>query len=436
MTFYKKSDLENLPSSTGIYIFKKKNKIIYIGKSINIKARIKSHFENARIDNKERKIIENFDLIQVITTDFEFNALLLESQLISKYKPFYNVRWKDDKSYIYIKVVNIQNFYKVFITRKEKDKKSLYFGPFPSVRTTEYLLSQIRRIFPYCSQKKLTNKPCFYSKLGLCDPCPSFINQLSNQKEKTVLLKTYNKNIFYIKQILNGKNKLIEKHLIKKISQLTEKENYEEAIKYRNRLFLFQKLINMNVFSNTETDYKVSNGSLQFLTNFLKKYFPELKTLKRIECYDLSNISFEYSTGSMVVAINGELDKSQYKKFKIKRKDNKSDLYMLEEVLNRRFKNKWTRPNLIIVDGGTPQVITALKIIKKFKIKIPLIGIAKHPDRLVIGSYGLPKLTTNLTNPKFSLLVVLRDEAHRFAKKYHLYLRNLKLENLRTSNLG
>ena len=431
MILYKKTDLNNLPSATGVYLFKKKDSVIYIGKSVNVKARIKSHIENAKIDNKERKIIENFDAVQVLTTDFEFNALILESKLINKFKPIYNTRWKDDKSYIYLKITKDKNFPKILITRKDNDKKSVYFGPFPSVNTTEYLLKQIRKIFPFCSQKKISKCPCFYSKIGLCDPCPNYINQLKKGVNKQNYINLYKKNIFYIKKILEGKNKIIERHLLLKIKELAQKKMYEDAIQYRNRLLLFQKLIYINLYSNLETDIVSTKISLKELQVYLKKYFPNLRSLKRIECFDLSNISFEHSTGSMVVVTYGQLNKSKYRKFKIKRERNRSDLNMLEEVLKRRFKNKWQHPNLVIVDGGTPQVLTALKLFNKLKLKIPVVGVAKHPDRLVIGVDGLPKLKSNLTEQKFKLLVLLRDESHRFAKKYHLYLRNLKLDNLK-----
>ena len=95
----------------------------------------------------------------------------------------------------------------------------------------------------------------------------------------------------------------------------------------------------------------------------------------------------------------------------------------------RRFKNKWQLPNLIIVDGGTPQVLTALKILEKSNMNIPLIGLAKNPNRIIIGVEGLPSIKNLITNPIFRILIQLRDESHRFAKKYHIYLRDLKFQN-------
>ena len=429
MSVFKKDSINKIESSTGVYLFKKKNKIIYIGKSVNIKARIKSHFENAKKDIKERKIIENFDTIETIKTNYEFNALILESKLINQYKPLYNTRWRDDKSYLYIKITKDKNYPKIFISRKEKLKKCIYYGPFPSVRNVEYILKHIRKIFPYCSQNKLSKKGCFYNKIHLCNPCPNTIEQTNDLILKKELIKKYKRNIYYIKKILEDKNQIIERNLLKDIKISSNRNNFEEAIIKRDKLILFQKLLLQQIYSNTDYDPTINIGFLKDLLVVFSKYFKNLSSLHRIECYDISNISFQYSTGSMVVAINGELDKSKYRKFKIRRKDNHSDLFMLEEVLNRRFKNKWQLPNLIIIDGGTPQVITALKVFKKNNIDIPLIGLAKNPNRLIIGVDGLPTIRNLISNPIFRLLILLRDESHRFAKKYHVHLRDLKFQN-------
>ena len=426
MSVFDKKSINQIGSATGVYLFKKKKQIIYIGKSINIKARIKSHFENAKKDIKERKIIENFDTIETIKTNYEFDALILESKLINKYKPQYNSRWRDDKSYLYIKITKDKNYPKIFISRKEKSKKDIYYGPFPSIRNVEYILKQIRKIFPYCSQNKISKKACFYNKINLCNPCPSRIEQISDRNLKKVLIKQYKNNIHFIKQILEGKTNIIERNLLKNIQNFSKNNDFENALTLRNKLILFHRLILQQILTNTDYDPSINFRFLKDLVIFFNKYFKSLNNLHRIECYDISNISFQYSTASMVVAINGELDKSKYRKFKIKRKDNHSDLFMLEEVLTRRFNNQWQLPNLIIVDGGTPQVITALKILKKFNLDIPLIGLAKNPNRIVAGVEGLPSIKNLMSDPIFRILILLRDESHRFAKKYHVYLRDKK----------
>src|SRR3989338_3467637 len=148
-----KNQVEDLPSTIGIYLFKKEKIINYIGKSINIKARISSHLENAKLDNKERLIVNNSNTIETITTESEFKALILEAKLIRELQPKYNSIWKDDKSPLYIKITIKDNFPKVLITRKEYEIESLYFGPFSSVRMVEKILNDVRRIVPFCTQK-------------------------------------------------------------------------------------------------------------------------------------------------------------------------------------------------------------------------------------------------------------------------------------------
>src|SRR3989338_11408251 len=142
----KTNEIKSLPSTTGVYLFKKDNEILYIGKTISLKARILAHFENAKLDPKESLIIRNSDKLEYILTDSEFKALLLESSLIQKYQPKYNARWKDNKSLLYIKITTRDEFPKVFTVRRENDCKSLYFGPFPAMRDAEKILGSVRRL--------------------------------------------------------------------------------------------------------------------------------------------------------------------------------------------------------------------------------------------------------------------------------------------------
>lgn len=187
-----KNQINNLPNTIGLYFFKNNKVINYIGKSVNIKARVLSHLENAKLDNKERLIIDNSNKIETIVTESEFKALILEAKLIREFQPKYNSIWKDDKSPLYVKITNNDEFPKIVITRKPSDK-SLYFGPFSSVRMVEKIINDIRRIIPFCTQKKISKKACFYSKINLCDPCPNEINNCRD--EACLVLKNNIKKI-------------------------------------------------------------------------------------------------------------------------------------------------------------------------------------------------------------------------------------------------
>jgi len=410
-----RSQIDGLPSMIGLYLFKNNESINYIGKSVNIKARVISHLENAKLDNKERLIIENSNNIEIIIADSEFKALILEAKLIRELQPKYNSIWKDDKSPLYIKISTSDEFPKITIVRKESDEKSLYFGPFSSVRMVEKIINDIRHIIPFCTQKKIGNKACFYSKIGLCNPCP---NEIKTSEDK----KQYKKNIKQVISILNGNVKTIIKDLNLQLKVLIKSNQFEQAIIIRNKIFRFDRLLNLKDDSDI---YKNNNEkNLDEMLIILKKYFPRLLKLERIETYDISNLGLKQAVGSMVVMKNNQIDKKEYRKFKIRQVGLPSDFDRLKEVMSRRLQQKWPIPDLIIIDGGRPQIKAILKIFELNKSLIPLIGIAKNPDRVIVGVEGFPNLFLKNDSKVLNIVRLLRDESHRFARKYHLFLRS------------
>lgn len=416
-------EIKTLDTMAGVYLYLLKGKPLYIGKSVNIKARLLSHAENARYDPREAKYIAAADHIECIQTDSELNALLLESQLIRTHMPRYNVRSRDDKSYLYIKVTIKDEFPKVFTVRRERDKKSAYFGPFSSKMVAEDIISSVRRIFPFCTQKKISRHPCFYSKIGLCDPCP---NSHLTEVEK----KRYRANIRQVIRTLQGKTTVVQKDLHAQMKRATAEERYEDALLIRNKIYAFERIFSNQLFGWRDRDddsYNQSAQNVEELVVLLQPFFPTLVALPRIECYDISNLSQKEATASMVVFTDGQINKGQYRKFKIRAPKKLSDFDMLEETIQRRFKNKWEHPTLLVIDGGRPQIRRILHTVGELDIDIPVIGIAKNPDRLVIGVKDLPTIRPRMHNKGLNLLQHMRDESHRFAKKYHTELRRRKL---------
>lgn len=409
-----RSQIDNLPNTIGLYLFKNNETINYIGKSVNIKARLLSHLENAKLDNKEKLIIDNSNKIETVVTESEFKALIMEAKLIRELQPKYNSIWKDDKSPLYIKITIKDEFPKVIITRKPSDK-SLYFGPFSSVRMVEKIINDIRRIIPFCTQKKISKKACFYSKIGLCNPCPNEIKNINQKKQ-------YKKNIRQVISILNGNVLTIINNLNKQLNVLIKNSQYEQAIIIRNKIFRFDRLLNLK----DDLEFFINNNekNLEEMSAILKKYFPQLNKLNRIETYDISNLGLKQAVGSMVVMKNNQIDKREYRRFKIKQTGLKSDFDRLKEVIIRRLKQNWPVPDLIIIDGGRPQIKAILKIFHDNKIIIPLIGIAKNPDRVIVGIEGYPNLFLKNDSKVLNIIRLLRDESHRFARKYHLFLRS------------
>jgi len=423
--------VKTIPSSPGVYIFKKGEKYLYIGKAKNLRARIKTHKIQSKINKKESLIFNQASKIEWITTYSDFNATLLEANLIREKQPKYNVRWRDDKSPLYIKITINEDYPKVFLSRKENDGHSLYFGPFLLSRVAYEILRSVRQIVPFCTQKKIGKRPCFYSKINLCQPCPNYIENLKDKKLRKSLKKKYQENIKRVVKILSGKASGLIEEYEKILKKLIKKQKYEEAIFVRNRYLKLKKLLFEKDFDLIEEEKENSwLKTEEKIKKILEDFFHlKDKRILRVEAFDISNFSFKEAVGSMVVFLEGEPKKDEYRRFKIKNINLKDDFYMLVEVLERRLlHHSWKKADLFLIDGGRPQLLIIWKFLGQ-KINIPILGIAKEPDRLIIGKPPFNELLTEEIKEILPFFQKVRDEAHRFAKKYHLFLReNIKIK--------
>lgn len=430
--FFQKNALSDIPSETGVYFFLKKNTPLYIGKAVNLRARIASHIRNSELDQKEKLIINQTDKIKIIIMPSEFNALLYEAQCIKQYEPKYNIILKDGKTSLYIKITQSETYPKIFPVRYENDHKSQYLGPFHSHHVVQKLLREIRHIIPFCSQKKITSQPCFYSKIGLCAPCPNAISHIDNKEMKKKATSEYKKHIRTISFILKGKSDTVIRSLTRLMNEKSADHTYEEAIQIRDRITFLRKLIAERSFHEDigmhTIGFPVEKLRDEFAF-FMKKHFGPSQTrdIFVTECYDVSHLFGDHATASMVVFHDGQPYKKEYRRFRIKTVRHISDIDMMKEIIARRLKRtEWKLPNLIIVDGGRPQLIAIAQVLKKHNKYIPCIGFAKSPDRVIVSD---PPQTVYLSDNSALLLLFkyIRDESHRFAKKYHTLLRNKRL---------
>lgn len=346
--------------------------------------------------------------IKTIITNSEIEAFLLESRYIKKYKPKYNVKLTDDKAYLMVRITIKDNYPKVLLTRHLEDNPSsggsIYFGPFPnSALVLRLVLRTIRKIFPYQSVLNHPKKICLYHHLGLC-PCPPVFDSRQYQKE-------YRKNIKHIVNFLNGETKKVIRDLKRERDILSKNEEFEKANILQKKIKAIELIL--------DSKEKEMND----LINILNKNNVNVKTLEKIECFDISNISGTNAAGSMVTFIDGKKDKNWYRKFKIRTLKTSNDFGMMEEVLSRRFNHKeWTMPSLIIVDGGKGQVSSALKVLKFMNLKISIIGLAKKEEVVITSDFKEIVLPKN--SDALKLVMRIRDEAHRFAIAYHRKLRS------------
>lgn len=443
MTWQKIHDFHDAPGTCGVYQYWSGDNLLYIGKAINLKARLSSHAQNAKLDAKEAAIVAG-DTIKYTLCDTEFKALMLESELIRTHKPPHNRAWKDDKSYLYIIVDMADHFPRPHFARAHDlprvdqntrveaglNPKSKIFGPFPNSKIAEEVLRAIRRLIPFCMAKRVTSHPCFYSRIGLCSPCPANIQKLSPHS-KNLESRRYRNQIRQVIKILEGNVEPVIKDLTIKMKAFSAKQDFESALTIRRAIERFTRFISTHSFTDRHFSYNNSSEKLESLQSILKSYFLNLTSLSRIECYDASNSAMYDSTVSMTVMTDGLLDNGQYRRFKIKNPRAVSDFDRLDEAMTRRLKHTtWSRPDLIVIDGGVPQLRRLQRIFDKLETPPSYLGLAKHPDRLVIPSLqgqalkGSEWITVKLSSdhPGLQLLEQLRDEAHRFANSYRKIL--------------
>lgn len=375
---------------------------------------------------KTKILISKTSKIKTINTHSEIEALLLEANYIKKYNPVYNARLTDGKAYPLIKITIKDNYPKVLIARRPDDPKSIYFGPYPNASAMKLVLKTIRKIFPYQSVKNHQKKVCLYYHLGLC-PCPEVFDSPELKKE-------YKKNIKRIITFLKGDTKKVLKDLEKERDTLSKKEEYEKASNLQQKINSILIVtspsypsFDFNIDPNLKEDIK--NDELLSLKTALKKTKSQIILPRRIECFDISNISGKFATGSMVVFVNGEKETSLYRRFKIRfTKEEPNDFAMISEVVGRRLNHReWPFPDLIIVDGGKGQVSSILKVLKRKNLSLALIGIAKREETIITSDLAEIKLPKN--SKALHLVMRIRDEAHRFAISYHRNLRSKSLTN-------
>lgn len=413
----------SLPEDPGVYQFlNDKGVVLYVGKAKNLRRRVSSYFtKRDDLGEKTRLLVSQIERIRVTLVASELESLLLEANLIKKFNPKYNAKLTDDKSYVRIKITVKDKLPKVLLARREEDKNSIFFGPFPNSTDVKFVLKFIRKIFPYQGVANHAKRYCLYYHLGLC-PCPPMF-------ETEEEIKSYRKNILHIVQFLKGENTKIIKDLEKDRNAFSKTENFEDAQKTQKKIDAIKSITtkNTNPFdyeTNPNLLSDMRSKEINELLSALKNNDVIVDKLERIECYDISNISGTNAVGSMVVFKNGEKDSSSYRRFQIKRppKVVPNDFAMMKEVISRRIKHtEWGMPDLIIIDGGKGQVSSASTILLENNIEIPLIGIAKREELLVTTDFKIIRLTRN--SNALNLVRRIRDEAHRFAVTYHKKLR-------------
>ncbi|MDO5836866.1 MAG: excinuclease ABC subunit UvrC [Methanobacterium sp.] len=555
------SNPNDLPEKPGVYLLKDvQDEILYVGKAKSLKKRVKSYFKEDLEDPKTRVLMRHFHHLDYLVTDTEKEALILESNLIKKHLPRYNIRLKDDKRYPYLQITS-EDYPRLLITRNVRDDGSQYYGPFTDVTSVRNLLKLLKPVFQLRDCKRMDG-PCLNYQIELCPaPCSGQVTS-----------EYYQENVEKVKLFLEGRQKEVMDLLKKEMEQAAFNQDYEKAVVIRDQLFSlgevmekqkmeFNRSLDQDVIATSNDGevvvvvvFRVRNGKImgkedflmegaqensppEILTAFIKQYYsgprqvpaeillpvmiedrpliekwlsekinpeeyldeglsevqndqgenhregvphpllvsvkvPEegleyrlvqmvaknssiilnhhkqargalldLKTYlkipripRRIEAFDISNLAGKNAVASMVVFEDGKPSKNNYRKYKLKT-PGPDDYAMMQEVLRRRYEKLVSKgetpPDLVVVDGGRGQLNVAIEVLDSLGIQTGVIGLAKEFEQVFIPEVAIPLILPS-NSPALHILQRVRDEAHRFAVKYH---KNLRDRDLQTSPL-
>lgn len=536
-----KEKIKGLPDTPGVYIMRDKSgAIIYIGKAVVLKNRVRQYFNNSPKQVKVQAMVDHIADFEYMIALTEKDALTLEANLIKKHKPKYNILLKDDKSSPYIKIDMRQEFPAIEVTRHVKRDGAKYFGPYFNGIYVWDIVSIIRSAYRMrtCPKNLRKNgRECLNYHIGLCcAPCCGHIS-------RGEYLEIVNKVVAF----LSGREDSAQRLITQKMEESAKNEDFERAITYRKQLEMLKKLsertvanlgpvLSLDLFAYVSDgeqsaisialvrggkmmgvkNFSMCDASLSAedaLSGFITQYynaggevpseiclpgeqydvaavggflnnlcgrkveisFPKigakrklmemarrnaedylvksvdklkrsrdmtvgacdrlagilgLERLRRMECYDISNISGVDKVSSQVVFIDGAPEKSEYRKYKIKTVEGSNDFASMAETLRRRFARaqdgdeKFSEmPDLIVVDGGKGQLSAAHEVLEQMGVSVPLVGLAKREEEIFTVGSSEPILLSKSDNA-LKLMQRIRDEAHRFAITYHRNLRS------------
>ena len=547
-------ELKKLPSKPGVYIMHDKDdKIIYVGKAISLKNRVRQYFRKTNKTKRIQNMVALIDHFEYIVTDNEAEALILECNLIKKNMPKFNVLLKDDKTYPYIKVNLKAEFPDVYITRRILNDGAKYFGPYANAGAAKEMVEFIKSKFKIrqCKSFKYKDRPCLNYHIKKClAPCMGYISR-----------EDYMKQINEIVDVLEGKTEKLTKQITEEMEEASKNMQYEKAAYLRDKKIAIERISEKQKVSNiSENDIDViglarndtkvcieiffvrkskmigrehfflndlvDEESKDILSDFIKQYYinrpilpnkimireeiedkeliqdwltktagrkVEIKTPqkgeklrlvemaennalitlenkekdrnailtelketlnldklpRKIECYDISNLSGTNMVAGMSVMQDGVIKKNQARRFRIKTVFGQDDPKCMEEVITRRLKHSIENPNggfgrlpdVIFVDGGITQIRAALEAIKNVKneylsknkefdtsiFNIPIFGMVKNDKHQTRALMDTNRNELPISRELFNLITAFQDSVHDTAIGYHKKLRDKEL---------
>lgn len=542
-------ELKKLPAKPGVYIMHdKEDNIIYVGKAISLKNRVRQYFRKNNKTARIEKMVSLIDHFEYIVVDNEAEALILECNLIKKNRPKFNVLLKDDKTYPYIKITMNEEYPTIYITRRMIKDGAKYFGPYANAGSAKEMVDFIKQKFKIrqCRNFKSTQRVCLNYHIGRClGPC---VNKVSKEE--------YSKQIDEIIDLLNGKEEKIIKNLQVEIKKAASKQEYEKAAYLRDKMIAIQNISQKqkvsNIHENAIDVIGIAKNDLKacievffvrqskmigrenyffndlegmeeqdILSEFVKQYYlqnenipskimishdiedkklleqiltenakhkveiknpqkgeklrfvemaennarvtlenkmndklnilTELKGIlqlqqvpRKIECYDISNLSGTNMVAGMCVLKDGAINKSLSRRFRIKNVLGQDDPACMREVITRRLKHSidnpkggfGTLPDVIFVDGGITQLRAAKEALQVYQLEIPVFGMVKNDKHRTRALMDENRKELELTQDLMNLITQFQDAVHDTAIGYHRKLRDSKVHQSKLDTIS
>ncbi|MEX2405667.1 MAG: UvrB/UvrC motif-containing protein [Candidatus Paceibacterota bacterium] len=399
--------IKDLPDTPGVYLFKSRKDILYIGKATSIRDRVRSYFSSDLRTTRSlliEKMVEEADSIDFQETDSVLEALILEANLIKKHQPPYNTQEKDSKSFNHV-VITDEDYPRLFTVRAtelatvyDPDEFKYVFGPYPRGGALKEALRIIRKIFPYRGKKDPVELK------GRKSPLKMQIGLVPDFSE--VSKREYSNTIQNLRLFFEGRKGKLIKKLEREMKEAAKEKEFEKAEELKRKIFALQHINDVSLIKEEN----------------LREEDPE--NIQRIEAYDIAHMGGGDSAGVMVVIENGFLKKQDYRRFKIRTAKAGSDTGALKEVLSRRLAHdEWQYPNLIVVDGSTAQINVAESILEEYGFKIPVVSVVKDEKHQPRELKGESRFITTYEKE----ILLANQEAHRFASSYHQNLRRKRM---------
>lgn len=426
-------DRSHIPHACGVYLMRDSSgQILYIGKANDLAKRVAQYFSSGKEDLKSSILVPLIREIDYIPCASEREALILERRLIRRQQPFFNVLWKDDKSYPYVKVTLGEDFPRLIMTRRKVNDGGVYFGPFPKVSPVKNLLRYLwrQRFFPLrpCNwdfgvskpldQKKINS--CLYYHTGECPaPCAGKISPEDYRALAERAALFFKGEYAELKGLFETEMKSCARRL-----------EFERAAQLRDNIRALDQMgERVRVRAVREEDVSGNIAASRSVTD-LQQALALPKPPFHIECFDVSHFQGRQTVAAMVCFQGGLPNKEHYRRFRIREVAGIDDFKCMQEAVRRRYerlsKSGERLPDLVLIDGGKGQLGAAESALKEVEAKIPLASLAKRIEEVFLpdrpGSIVLER-----DRPALRLLQRLRDEAHRFGVTYHRLLRKKDL---------